>query len=68
MDPRGTIFLATDHLAELNREAEHERLARTARTTGRPARHAGRTMTASLTSLLRVIRRTEVRKPANVAW
>ncbi len=68
MDPRGTIFLATDHLAELNREAEHERLARTARTTGRPGRHAGGTMMATLTSYLRAIRRAEIRKPANVAW
>lgn len=68
MDPRGTIFLARDHLAELNREAEHERLARTARGSGRATRHAGRTMTATLAGLVRTIRRADVRKPANVAW
>lgn len=67
MDPRGTVFLATDHLAELNQEADHERLARTARTAGRPARQPGRTMNA-LTRLVRTIRRPEARKPANAAW
>ena len=68
MDPRGTIFLAADHRAELDREAEHERLARTARTARRPAQRAGGTMTAGLASLLRAIRRAYARRPANVAW